>query len=218
MPFTPESIVEIKPKVGGQKMDFDGVSLSVGADAWGKVDYSMPEAYHFQGALLSWGDCALGDYGWVCLTHPATGGNLGAEAASGQANVTVATGTGAYFDPVNGASYLEVWDSSGNLKEVRKIASVSGDVVALDSNLQGTYDTTHKAIARLDGHSPVRGTHGLDAGIRLFGTSHYQIDNALDITNPIPAGLTLSIRVRTTADAGTRKVAVSFIFRKLAET
>lgn len=203
--------VEIEPEIGKRKTDVDGVNVSATASSWGTGLYTLPEDYHLQGLECQWQNMQLGDYAFMAMYHPGGTGALGATASSGQKDVTVGSGKGAYYAA---ASYLEIWDSSGNLKECRAVASVSGDVVTLESNLVGSYDTTHVAWARVNGHSPVRGTYGIDGGKRLIGTTHMMLRNEVEITDVIPAGLVIAVRLSTTEEAATRKMAVNFIFRK----
>jgi len=207
-------VMQLTPEVGGMKTDTDGIVISVGASAFAHAMYSVPEAFHVQGTVVCWTGFKAGDYGWLAVVNPLGDGDLGATANSGQADVTVATGKGPYFDPANGGAYLEIWDSSGEIKEVRKIASVAGDVVTLASNLSAAYDTSHVAKVRVDGFAPVRGAAGIDGGFRLVGSSVVQIKNDHGITNALSAGLTLCMRVFTGSAAGTRELALNFIFRK----
>jgi len=205
--------VEITPVAGGSKMDIDGHGLTATADQWGRVDYTMSEALHVQGVHAQWKGTFLGDYAWIAVTHP-TVGNPAVQADAAQADVDM----GAYsavFDPANGAKYMEFWSADDvTLLEVRRIASISGTVLTLDSNLQLTHATDVNVRARYDGFSPVRGTHGLDGGFRLLNSGEMLLRNEIGITNAIPAGLNLSLRVRTAADVGERSVAISYIFRK----
>ena len=203
-----------EPLVGGPKTDVDGMSLTAGASAMAEAVFTMPEALHVQGAYVVWEGMQEGDYAWVAVTHPASAGNLGALAVSGQASVTVGAGLGPYYNPLIGAKYLEVWNLLGAIQEVRRIASVAGDVVILESNLDGTYDTTHATRARYDGFSPVRGARGIDGGARLLGSNSFLLRNELAVTELIPTGLLLSGRLKTTAALGTRKLALNFFFRK----
>jgi hypothetical protein len=196
----------------------DGVALTatvVTDPAFASADYVMSEALHIQGVTAMWDGMEVGDYAWVAAVHPPSIGTLGAQADAGQANVTVGAGLGVYYDPVNGAKYLEVWTAAGEIKEVRRILSRAGDVVTLESNLVGTYDATHVAKARYDGFSPVRGSHGIDGGARLVGAHGLDHRNEFAITAPVPVGMILSLRFKTGSVVGTRRLALNFYFRKL---
>jgi len=207
--------VEITPVAGGSKMDVDGVFLSAIAGAWARADYTMPESLHVQGVYAHWKNCLGGDYAWIVVTHPQLA-TPAVQADAGQADVNVgAPALAAVFDPTNGARYLEFWNAADDtLIEVVKIASVSGSVVTLASNLQETHATDVTLRARFDGFSPVRGTHGLDGGFRLLNSATMLLRNEIGITAILPAGLILSLRLRTSVVVGAREMAVSYIFRK----
>jgi hypothetical protein len=210
-------IVEINPRTGGSKMDIDGVAVSAAADEWNHADYLMPEDLHVQGVHAQWQNTHLGDYAWIVVLHPSSEGAPAAEAASGQAVVDMGPALAPYYDPAAGAKYMEFWDETGGtpvLKEVRKIASRSGDEITLDSNLAETHPVTETVRARFDGFSPVRGTHGIEGGFCLLNAGEMLLRNEIGITNIIPANMLLCVRMKTTSTAGTRELAVSFIFRK----
>ena len=202
---------ETKPQVGGMKTDADGIEITAGASAMAEACYALGEDYHIQGVTLTWQGCKFGDYGWLAVLLPAAEGVLGAQANAAQADVTVAAGKGPYFAA---ASYLEIWTAGSELKEVVKIASVAGDVVTLASNLSATYDATHVAKARVDGFAPVRGTTGLDGGFKLLGAGTVNFENRQGVTEKIPAGTELCLRLFTSVVTGTREAVMNFRFRK----
>lgn len=211
-------VANIEPLVGGPKTDMDGVALSatvVTDPVFASVDYVMPEALHIQGVEASWTNMEVGDYAWVAVIHPSSIATIGAPANAGQPDVQVGAGCGAFYDPANGAKYLEVWTAAaGEIKEVRRIASVAGDVVTLATSLAGSYDGMYVTKARYDGFSPVRGVYGIDGGARLIGSSSLSHRNELAMTAAIPAGLVLSLRLKTGAVVGTRRLALNYYFRK----
>jgi hypothetical protein len=120
-----------------------------------------------------------------------------------------------YFNPAAGASYLEFWSADGStIIECRKIESLSGNVVTLDSDIAVTHVVNEYVKARYDGFSPVRGTHGIDGGYRLLGSGQEMIRNEVAVTNLIAAGLLLCARLICGSETGQRHLGINFIFRK----
>jgi len=215
LPVPGPDTVSIEPIIGGQKMDVDGVSFSAAADVWHSEVYVMPEPLHVDGLPANWKHCLPGDYAWIVVIHPQSA-SPDVQANSGQTDVTLAnSGLADVFDPANGAKYMEFWNGTA-LVEVVKIASRSGAVITLASNLQETHATGITLHARYDGFAPVRGTHGLDGGFRLLNSDSMLLRNEIGITAAIPAGLHLCARLRTTTAAGTRDFTINYIFRKPA--
>lgn len=211
------SKTEIDPVIGGMKSDVDYVILSATASQHKKADYSLGEDYHIQGLQFQWASCQLGDYAWLAVIHPASQGSPAIEATSGQATVDVGASLAPYYNPANGAAYIEFWNAADDtIIEVRKIQSISGNVITLASNLSNTHPTTEKIKARYDGFSPVRGTDGISGGFALLGNGRELIRNEHGVTSEILAGLILSVRLICNSTAATRELAINFLFRKHA--
>lgn len=214
--------VEQTPVIGGPKTDLDGLGLEVADGKWGYAEYSVPAAMHIQGVWAKWVNAELGDYAWIVLIHPGGTGNPAAEAAAGQKDVDVGAGLIGVYDPAAGAKYIEFWDETGSepvLKEIAKVASVSGNVVTCAANLAATHPVTEMIRARYDGYSPVRGGSGdILGGLRLLGDSEFMLRNESGMTNAVPAGLILALRVKAAvaSRANALKLVLNFIFR--AET
>lgn len=207
--------MEIEPVKGGMKSDVDCVILAATASQHKRADYSLGEDYHIQGLQFQWTSCQLGDYAWLVIIHPASQGSPAAEATSGQATVDVGSSLAAYYTPANGASYIEFWNAADDtIIEVRKIQSISGNVITLASNLSNTHPTTEKIKARFDGFSPVRGADGISGGLTLLGSGREIIRNEVGVTAKISAGLIISVRLICTSAAGSRELGVNFLFRK----
>lgn len=204
--------VEVGLKIGGPKTDIDGVSLSAIATEQKRAEYSMPEALHLQGVLLTWTGCQPGDYGWIAVIHPSGDAALAIAANAGLASVTLPTGLGAVY---TAAAYMEFWEpDNSKIREVRKIASVANDVVTLASNLAQTHAIGINIRARVDGFSPVRGANGIDGGLRLLNSGRMLIENQNGMTALISAGLLLSARLIASSVVGARELAVNYRFRK----
>ena len=205
---------QIKPLIGGMKTDIDGVFLSGTASQHVRADYSMPEDLHLQGAKVRWKNASLGDIGWLAVIHPSSQGSPAVQANSAQADVDVGASLAPYYDPANGARYMEFWNAADDtIIEVVKILSRAGNVVTLASNLAETHPITENIKARYDGFSPVRGTHGLDGGMRLLSNGVENFHNNLGITNKISTGLIVSVRMILTSDVSTRDMTVNYKFR-----
>lgn len=193
----------------------DGVVVEVGASGFGKADYVMPEDLHLNEAHVQWSGCFKGDYGYTCLIHPASEGTLNSAGTQGDGQVDVGS-LSPYFNPAVGAEHIELWSSDETqLLEVHKIASLSGNnVVFSGSTLAANRDTSVKVKARFGSFSPARGTNKIGGGLQFFpGEGKFELRQVYSVTAKLSAGLKLSSRVITTADAGTRLVSVNFLFR-----
>lgn len=207
-------LVEAQFVIGGMKTDIDGVVLTAAAGEHKRADYAMPESLYLQGAQVQWRGCQLGDRGWIALIHPSSQGGLATDAALGAVTVDVGA-LAPYYDPLNGARYIEFWSADeSQIIEVAKIASVAGSVVTLVSALASAHPMTERIKARFDGFSPVRGGHGLDGGMRVLNDYTMLLRNEAQVTAIIPAGMILSARFIASAAVATRELAVNFIFRK----
>lgn len=193
----------------------DGVLISVGASQWGKADYALPENLHLNEAHVQWSGCFAGDYGYTCLIHPDSEGSL-AQAASAGANKVDVGAKVSYFSPSVGAEAIELWNSEETqLLEVHKIYSTSGTEVFFNgTTLAADRNTSVKMKARFGSFSPMRGASNLLGGLQFFPSSGlFSLRQTYAVTSILSAGLKLSSRVCTTADAGTRVVTVNFLLR-----
>jgi hypothetical protein len=193
----------------------DGVTIEAAASAFAKADYTLPEDLHLNEAHVQWSGVFKDDYGYTCLIHPNSEGNLNSSASSGATQVDVGS-LSTYFNPAIGAEHIEFWNSDETqLLEVHPIDSLSGDNVVFDgTTLAADRDTSVKVKARFGSFSPVRGTNLLEGGLQFFPpASRFDLKQVYSVTAVLSAGLKLSSRVITTSDAGTRVVTVNFLFR-----
>lgn len=205
----------LDPRVGGPKQDLDGVSLSASESSWTKADYNIPEDYHLQGVHAQWQNGKLGDYVWLAVIHPLSQGVVAVTAAVAATTVDVGAALAPYYNPVNGAAYIEFWDNAETvLHEVRKIVSVSGNVVTFSPGLAAERNTTVKIKARYSGFSPIRGIDGVDGGLRILNGGEFMFYNELAITDKLLANLIMSVRLRTVSAVGLRELVCNPIFRK----
>lgn len=220
--------VQVTAKIGGRATMTDGLSLSCAESAQAHADYTVPEEFHVQGVAMIRDGFHVPDYGLLRVIHPlsiAAAPQAHAEAATDITvdNTTLAELGGQarsiLYDPANGAQHLEAWSADGTtLLEVRKIASVntSTGVVTLASGVAYTGGWPNAAILKVRYKSfvPVRGDLGFDGGFRLVGGGQVLVENVVEITEPLTAGLFISASIITGSQTGTRQLAVNFVFRQ----
>lgn len=207
--------VEVAPKQGGLLSMLDGVTFSGDASKTHHAEYSVPFDLHLQGTMSLWKNLSLGDVCHVAIIHPGGQTNLASASLVNDTTVTVGTGKGAYYDPTQGAVAIEFWNAADDaLLETVEIDSVAGDAVTLKSALALAHGTDEIVRVSYGCFSPIRGTEGLDGGVKLLGDGSLNIINQNQVTEKIAAGLQFSARCKTTAAAGLREIAVNFWFRR----
>ncbi len=119
----------------------------------------------------------------------------------------------AVYDPAVGATSIEFWNAADTeVLEVAKIISRSGDILTLESNLSLTHPVTESIKARYGGFSPVRGTEGIDGGIRTLGTAEFLFSDGLTGSIKIPKGFILSARYISSGVGGSRELSLNYRF------
>lgn len=209
--------VHLEQKAAGLPTLVDGVTVSGGPDSWLRAELPLGEPVHIGGSFVSWQSAQEGDYGYaiVCLaagTH-APVATIGVGATAFEVPAQLAP----LFDPAAGVTLVEFSDDQGNVLENRPVASLDGTTVTLAE------PTTHEhsvgvgtIVPLLGAYTQLRGDDRNEGGARLLGSGELDVSNVGEITAAIPAGVTLGIRVRTSAVAGARVVATNYKLRKAA--
>lgn len=192
----------------------DGHQTTIGTDTWDRQDYALPGNYHLQGTRLAWSATEVGDYVNLAILHQSSENSLASPASSGTTEVDVGAYS-AYYDPANGAEYLEVWDASNAVpQEIHAIDRLVGDVVHLKTTLIDDLETDEKIWACHGTFSPIRGTDGLAGGYFMLKEGTFVIRNQHSMTPVLPTGRILSSRVRTVAAGATRSFVCNYVFRE----
>jgi hypothetical protein len=203
--------------VDEHRAKLDGVYITAGPDTWGVGDYVMPQGLHLNEAHVQWAGCHPGDYGYTCLIHPGGTSTVAVNALQGADRVEVQTAHAPVYNPALGATDIEIWSSDGlTLLEIHPIASRQGDEVVFDgTTLLADRVSGHVTKVRYGSFSPCRGTGRLEGGLPFHeNNGKFSLSQVYSMTGVIAAGLIVSSRVRTTAEAGTREVTVTFLFRE----
>jgi hypothetical protein len=222
--FIPTPIT-VQPTVGGEDIVQDGSSISQGSSTWSSIEYLLSEDLYLMAALICWENWKSGDYGFAAVTNPGAEKDLTAEATSGQATLELGSAPiAAYYNPavVGKPVCVEIWSASGGNKvaliERRWVASVSGSVVTLDTNLTQTHAIGAICLPCYGLYSEVRGTDGTEGGIHLIGNGNATLGNTSQLAKSelVTTGLCFSIRIKTSATAATRSTSVTFLMRRPA--
>ena len=206
--------VIISNNIGGISAAFDGHNISATQNQIKHSDMVMQESLYLQGAHISYVECQLGDYAQLSMLNPYGQSNPQSQVAQDETVVSIATNKGMFYDPLNTTygspnAKMEFYDNAGNFKFSIKVDSVSGDDITLVSGVPEVVDTDW--IVKCDIHQ----FHIGDSGFQLLGTNIFQYFQPNSFTDLIQAGLVFCVRLFTNnVDAGTRKIAMNYIFRK----
>ena len=207
---------EIDLKIGGPLTIVEGVAASFGASGaeCKRIPLVFPVVLNLQQVKINWKNAEIGDYGWLVLENPAADTSPQSALSVDDTQVTVGTGFGPYYAPANGAVYMEFWnDADDDIVEMREIDSVAGDVVTLKEGVGSAHSTSAKLRAIFQSFSLVRGTMKTDGGFRMVDNGSQSFGYEHEATNPIPAGVSLSGRFRSTSTPVERKAAVNYKLR-----
>ena len=213
MPTTPDVKAEIQPAVGGLDTMMDFLSAQAGASSIVQSTYVMPEAMHLHGTFASWNDMQYGDRAFMNVQPQGLDASPAQSASIGATTINLPTGMGANYQAA-GIKIIEFWNAAETqLKEIRKITSISGDVVTLATALTHSIGTTDILKPVIQSYCPIRGVDGLDGGVSFLGDGKIAIDNINQISELIPAGLKLCLRLLTVAGIFNRQIVLNFKFR-----
>lgn len=215
MSATSKQSVSIDMVSGGPKLITDGVAFSMTAGSWNRADLTLVEALHLIAVHLSWESCQVGDYGWLSLIQPSGDCSPASAVSADDTTITLPTGKGTDYDPAAGAMHIEFWnDADDTLIEMATITSVAGDVVTLDSGVANAHSTSANLRACYGHHTSMRGSNKIDGGMRFLGTGADTIGSTFSMTTPIPSGMILGGRFKTSSDVATRKFTVNYKLRR----
>ena len=217
--FTPDLKVQVHPNYGDDATVIDGCSCEFTAGQWKHVEVLVVEALSIQSVHVSFVGFMTGDYGRLSMQHPVN--------ANGYFSPTSSVDIGATVIPIPvdaasviGAGYgvaVEFWASDDSeLKEIRGISSIDGNNLTISEPTAYAYSTS--AILRLvvGCFAPIGGggPNHITSGFHAVGDGQMVFGSENEATAPVPAGLLLSHRFKATSEVSTRKIAISYRFRR----
>lgn len=199
-------------------LDFkvDSVEIShADVSEWKRAEMQVPENLYLQGVFAVWKSAQLGDRIFLSVYNQASEGNLAVAAAQDDTVLNLGPSLAPLYDPAVGAKYIDFWKESESprLHEVRKIVSRSGNEITIDSGLAAARDGSYTIRSIFGVFTQVRGSAGKDGGFRLLGDNSFTLFNLVGKTSLLSTALGFSVAMYIGAGAGTRELAVNFLFR-----
>lgn len=217
MSVIPDMKSSIELHIGSHRAQVDGLSSDLDPNEWAVLDYMLPAPLHLQVAEANWMECHAGDYMAVVLVHPLGDTTLQAATLVDDTVINVGASKAPYYNPAIGCQWIEFWNSDfTELYEMRPVASISGAEVTLTEGVAFAHPTTVNVRAVFNSFVPIRGANNIEAGLRIVGSGSFVVENTHTMTDIIPAGMCIAVKIRTTIGGTKREFGVNFIFREPA--